>query len=615
MPFDAFRFKVFSRRVFILSTLQIVAFAIVILRLFKFQILDYNYFKNKSDGNRIKTTIIPPKRGIIFDRENAIMASNTQYYRIILKRSNYKSDILALNKLAEILKFSEKGRKNLILEYNKNKLQKEVIVYRYLTRKELLQVEFNLHLLPQFAVGIGIARVYSNPFAFSNLLGYVMQVPPSEIKAGKYIAHPDVKIGAEGIEKFYDNELLGKHGIEYTEVNAMGIKIADIETKQPIDGKDIKISINSIIQKFAYYLANEKKGAIVLLDILTGELLSMVSTPSFDINLLSQKIDNFTWNALVNNPQKPLINRPIQSAFAPGSIYKIITAIVALESGINADDTVNCTGQIYIHNMLRRCWLEKGHGRINLRNSIKHSCNIMFYNIGASCKNDLFVQVGKELCIGENFDDFEFQKQNVGINPNDAWKRANLKEAWYPGDNVNLAIGQGFVKTNGLQLAVMMARIASLGKKIQPRLTVWDKDFLPEFDEININPAFLQFVKRGLFEGTNSAGGTSYGSRIFEKGFEFSGKTGTAQVVSKFLQKHEYSDLTRPHGLFAGFAPFENSRFAASVIMENGGFGSSSAAPIGKNLLYFTQLLYANRINDAKKLCRNLGMDVSLIFT
>jgi penicillin-binding protein 2 len=609
MPFDAFRFKVFSRRVFIIAGLQGALFFIIIARLFKFQILDYSYFKDRSDGNRIKQKIIPPLRGLILDRENRIIASNAEYFRIILKKVNYKSDLNIIEKLAKVLNFKEDGKKALILEYNRNRIQKEIIIYRYLTRKELIAVEFNLHLLKNISVGVGNARIYSNSFSFSNLIGYVIQVPSSEAKSKKYIQHPDIKIGAEGLEKIYDNDLLGKAGMQYYEVNAAGFKIADLESFTPVNGKDLNFSFNARLQNFAFELCKNKKASVVLMDITTGEILAMLSSPSFDINLLSKKIDTETWNSMLNDPQKPLINRPIQSAYAPGSIFKLISALVALENGYDFNQKIQCTGSTYIYGTQRRCWLKTGHGKLDLRNAIKHSCNMTFYNIGVHYSVSDFHKMASEFGVGEIFKNFEFTNQIKGINPSNVWKKEFTGESWYPGDTINLSIGQGFIKMTSLQLAVLLSRLASLGKRIEP--TMQFKTEIPNFEEINVNKEHLKFVKSALFEATNSPGGTSYFSRIREKGLEFSGKTGTAQVVSKFLEKHEYTDVTRPHAIFAGFAPFENSKFAASVIIENGGFGSSAAAPIGKNLLLFAQLLNLERTEDAKKLTNSLGINFS----
>jgi penicillin-binding protein 2 len=610
MPFDAFRFKIFTRRVFIVSILQSVGFLLIIGRLFKFQILDYNYFKDKSDGNRTKSIILPPLRGLIKDREDLVIAYNTEYYRVILNRTSYSNDISSIKKLSAILGFGSIGMRNLLNEYNRNRNQKEIVLYRYLTRKELINIEFNLHLLPNISVGLGNARVYKHSFAFSHLLGYVMQSPTPRANNNslKFLAHPDIKIGAEGIEKIYNNTLIGKHGLKITEVNAGGFKIADIKTVDAIQGSSIKLSFNAILQIFAYELCKNIKASIVLLDITTGEVLIMLSTPSFDINALSKKIDQDTWKDLLNNPDKPLVNRSIQSAYAPGSIFKPITALAALEGGYNVHEKVNCTGKIYMLKSWRHCWLKKGHGNLDLHDAIKRSCNITFYHIGSFIKLETMHSVAKEFSIGENFGDFEFKKQNVGINPSDVWKRKTIKEQWYLGDTINLSIGQGFVRCNALQLAIMMARIASLGKKVEPTL-----QFCPEkreFENINIHPSYIDFIKKALFDGTNTRGGTSYGSRIKESGMEFSGKTGTAQVVSKVLERHEYTKNTRPHGLFSGFAPFVNSKFSASVIVENGGFGSVAAAPIGKNILHFTQLLYLGKKEEAKKLSLSLGVNL-----
>jgi penicillin-binding protein 2 len=610
MPFDAFRFKVFSRRVFIIGTLQAVAFFFIIARLFKFQVLDYSYFKSKSDGNRIKSQLIPPLRGLIYDRDGKMIASNVEYYRILLKKTNYKADLELINSVASILMLKNDGIKAMRQEYAKNKQLKEVIIYRYLTRKELLDIEFNLYKLKNISVGIGYARMYSNSYSFSNLLGYLIQVPKSDSEYSLIAQDPDIKIGAEGLEKIHNKILMGKVGARYTEVNAKGFKVEDLKTIPPIKGVDKRFAFNARIQNFAFELCKDKKASVVLLDINTGEVICMISTPSFNANSLSQKIDTQSWNELLLDPKKPLLNRPIQSAFPPGSIYKPITAIIALENGMKLDETITCTGSTYLYGRERKCWLKEGHGKnINIEKAIKHSCNILFYHIATKYDIESFYNIGAEFGIGQKFVNFEFQNQNSGINPDSKWKKKVIGERWFPGDTVNLSIGQGFVKMTAMQIAVMLARIASLGKKVEPTLEFIQNPLDVSFEDINIKKENLEIVKNSLFEATNSLGGTSYYSRIKEKGLEFSGKTGTAQVVSKFLEKDEYTDITRPHGLFGAFAPFTNPQFAIGVIVENGGFGSVVGAPIGKNILHFAQLINIGRLAEAEKLAKSLGIN------
>lgn len=609
MPFDAFRYKIFSRRIFIISCLQGLGLLLIIARLFKFQILDYNYFKTRSDRNRIKSTILPPARGLILDIKDKIVASNSEYYRAVLKKTSYKEDIETILKLAAVLGFKENGTRELLREYRRNRQLKEVIIYRYLTRKELINIEFNLPFLKNISVGVGSGRIYSHSLAFSHLVGYITQTSASKIQSEKQFSHPDIRIGAEGVEKIYNDILIGKYGVKYTEVNVGGYQVNELETVLPQPGKNIKISFDSIIQIFAYELCKNYKASVVILDISTGEIKVMLSTPSFDINLLSKKVDNTAWYELLNDPRKPLLNRTVQSAYAPGSIFKPITAIAGLMEGYNRNQGVKCEGKIYMYKKWRNCWRKSGHGVLMLKDAIKHSCNITFYNLGNLIRIETFHKVAKEFSLGERFKKFEFTKQNEGINPNETWKKEALKEHWYTGDNLNLAIGQGYVRCNALQIAVMMARIASEGKKIEPSINPFSPS---DFENINIPPSYISFVKEALFEASNSPGGTSYKSRIQESGMEFSGKTGTAQVVSKFLEKYEYTAHNRPHGLFAGFAPFHNSKFATAVIIENGGFGSAVAAPIGRNLLYFSQLLDKNRIEDAKNFALNLGIKLPL---
>lgn len=606
MPFDTVRYKIFTRRAFVVSTLKAFGFLVILGRVFYLQVLNGKYYRTRADNNRIKSIIMIPDRGIIYDCNNRIIANSIEYYRLILKKINKKADYEVMKRLSSILKFADS--KTFEREYNKDS-SKEVVLYSYITRKELIDIEFNAPYLPNIYISVSTARKYVHNFAYAHLLGYVAEPSEKEVKNNpdNLMFHPDLKVGYGGIEKYYDHILKGKPGYKNVEIDVRGFKIRDLDIKQPIRGEPISVTIDSKIQEFAYAIASKYKSSCVLMNVNTGEVITMFSTPSFDSNLMSKKILDSDWSALITNERKPLLNRAIQSSYPPGSVFKIVTALTALQNGHDPEKKYSCHGTIRIGGKERHCWKTSGHGSLNLHDAIKHSCNVYFYNLATEYGVDKFEETSSELSLGSIFRNFEFTNQDKGIIPSAQWKLRAYRQPWYPGDTVNCAIGQGFVQVNCLQLATMMSRIASGGLKIEPSLV--EKSSY-SFDKININPKNLDIVKSGMFDVVNAPGGTAFFLKLSDPAFAFCGKTGTSQVVSKFLDTHSNSayknEASRPHGLFAGFAPFDKPKFAIGVICENGGFGSSSAGIVAKHVLHYAQLLNAGRHQEADNLASSV---------
>jgi penicillin-binding protein 2 len=364
--------------------------------------------------------------------------------------------------------------------------------------------------------------------------------------------------------------------------------VQDLNYTNSVQGGNLQLTIDHRLQQYAYELTGGKPYSICLIDLKNYNILAAVSSPSFDINTLSIQISSELWNSYRNNPYEPLVNRLTNALYPPGSTFKLVVALAALESGIDPSWEVHCPGHLLLGRAKFSCWKTTGHGSLNLSDALKHSCNVYFYNLGLRVESDAIKQVAHRLGLGREFKNIPLP-QSLGLIPNAKWKLKQLHDAWRPGNSVINAIGQGFLQVNCLQLAVMAATVAT-GKLIEPRLIYQPHATLNGMDigGRNFDPQHLNIVREAMFRVVNEPGGTAQVANSRISGFEICGKTGTGQAISHNFDKHEVSSVdffSRSHGLFVGFAPYKDPKFAVSVISEHGGFGASVAAPIGRALL------------------------------
>ncbi|MFT4968217.1 MAG: penicillin-binding protein 2 [Candidatus Deianiraeaceae bacterium] len=598
MSFDTKKVGVLSRRVFILSTLKILAFCIIFGRLFNLQVLAYRKYLDKSNNNHTKSFVIPPERGLILDANGEKIAYNAKYWRVIIK--SRKKDFENLYKTLDILEVPKSSQEYFVNLYKKNPFE-DFIVYEYLTPRQLINIEVNLPYLRDVYAVEGIARYYRHSRAYSNILGYVKSPTVDDIRSGRS-KHPDIKIGANGIERIYNDSLSGVHGYNVIETDAFGYKVRDLSIKPSISGEDISLTLNVKVQEFMSELAGTNVVSSSVVNIQTGNIIGIVSSPNFNSERLSHKITQMEWRGIVEGNDNPMLNRAYQATYAPGSLFKVVVALTALLKGINPKKTFHCNGKHKVGRRTFHCWKRQGHGKMDLHNAIKHSCNVYFYNLADYINEDDIYDVAVNvLGFSDVFDTVPFIGQKSGLIPNSKWARESNK-SFYRGDLINMVIGQGNVLCTVLQLSIMMARIAS-GKKVMPFIENNNKSF-PSLD---ISEENLAILRAALYDGANTVGGTSYRSRIYEKQYKFAGKTGTAQVVSKFVSDREYKIANeKPHGLFGGFAPFDNPKFAISTVYEKGGYGARTALPFSSNVLYYVQKLYDGRIAEAESFRRQI---------
>ena len=460
-------------------------------------------------------------------------------------------------------------------------------------------------------------------------MGYVSEASEKDILNNKMIKNkyvPGLKVGKIGLEKTFENELIGTNGIQRYEVNAYGKKISQLDHTEGLSGKTIKLTIDTKIQQLCSELLKNVAGSISVMDIYTGDILAMQSSPSFDPNLFLFGINQDDWQLIRNNPLKPLVNKTLSGLYSPGSTFKPMVAFSALENGIiNENFKVKCTGKIEMYGQTYHCWKKKGHGVVSLKNAMKQSCDTYFYEIARKLGVDRLKETSIKFGLGEKVLNETFGNEKKGLIPDTKWKKDNLGKGWVIGETLITGIGQGYTQTTPLQLCQMTAQLANGGFKIYPKIiveensktvedirvimnenrkqlnkessTIQDATELlglvnkKEYEALFENSKNIDLVREAMFASTNEPRGTSYSSRIDDPKYQFAGKTGTSQV-KRITKKDRELDLKtfeipyneRDHALYIAFGPYKNPRYATSIVVEHGGSGSSTAAPIAKKL-------------------------------
>jgi penicillin-binding protein 2 len=608
--------KLISRRMFILSSLKVIVFISIISRLFYLQISENLKYRSLSDKNRLREWKIVPQRGIIRDYFGNKIAENTQLFQLHMIPEDVPNIEELFFKLSRIIDFNEKRKKKLIKKLKKRKPWQPIIVSDNLSWKEFSRLNLFLHETQGIKPVVSLTRKYSNEGSSSHIIGYVSDVSVKDLgrsKLLKEINTPGLKTGKNGLEKLLNDEMIGEPGIQRFEVNAFGKRIKELKFEEGTPGKDFKTTIDQEVQNFASSVIKGKSGAICVMDIYTGDIVSLVSSPTFDANKFVKGISQDEWDELIQNPKKPLINKPMTSLYPPGSTIKPIVALSALENDvINPKHKILCTGSIEFYGQKYHCWKEKGHGVMTLRSAIKQSCDVYFYEVARRLGVDRLSVTAKQFGLGRKVLNLLNEEKN-GVVPNTEWKKKNIGKSWYLGETLISGIGQGYFQTSPLQLCLMIAQLANGGYEIKPRIiddkyilqpiiNAWRQEFNIINNNLNLenlelkklyrNKENIKFVLDAMYGATNEPGGTSYGSRLTKKEFIYAGKTGTSQTRTiteeerklKLKQKDiEYEK--RDHALFVAFAPYKNPRYAISVVIEHGGSGSSSAAPIAKQVI------------------------------
>ena len=594
--------RLITRRMFVLTGVKLAVFFAIISRLFYLQISENIKYRTLSEKNRLREWKLPPRRGVIEDFFGEKIADNTQVFQLHMMPEDVPNIEELFFRLSKLINFNARQKRNLLKKIKKRKPWEPVIVSDNLTWSEFSKLNLFLHEIPGITPVVAVARKYLQDGSFSHLIGYVSDVSISDLENSEFLRKvhvPGLKTGKTGLEKSLNELMVGEVGYQRYEVNAYGKRVKELKFIQGTIGKNYRTTLDMDVQKFANKLLKDKSGSICVMDIYTGDIISMVSGPSFDANKFVHGITFEDWQDLINDAKKPLINKSIAGVYPPGSTIKPIVALSALEHDVVSPNTINeCKGDIELYGHKYHCWREKGHGFLRLREAIKQSCDIYFYEVARKLGVDRLAITAKKFGLGNKVFDI-LNEEKIGLVPTTKWKLKNIGKGWVIGETLLAGIGQGYFQTTPIQLCLMTAQLANGGYKIKPKIIFNEQAVQPatenqeeKFRQLYRNQENVKFVLDAQFGATNEPMGTSYKSRHVKSEYIFAGKTGTSQIRSITEEERELKikqkDLPykrRDHALFTAFAPYKNPKYAFSIVIEHGGTGGSAAAPIAKKLI------------------------------
>ena len=602
---DNDRHKLFNRRTAILVGGKALLLSALASRLYFLQVVEAERYRTLADENRINLRLLPPLRGRIVDRFGVAVADNQQNYRVLLIPEDTRNLDLTLSSLSQIISISPGERRRVLRDIKRNRSFVPVTVRENLNWKDAARIEVNAPELPGIMIDVGQSRSYPHGADLAHVLGYVAAVSPAELTGDPLLELPGFRTGKAGLEKTHDLALRGKSGSSQVEVNAFGRVIRELERREGEPGAEVQVTIDMGLQRIVSERLKGKSASAVVIDVHAGEVLAMASAPAYDPNAFNRGLSEREWKSLVNDPRAPLTNKPISGHYAPGSTFKMVVLLAALEKAvISSDNRIFCTGYMELGNSRFHCWKKTGHGLVDAKNAITQSCDVYFYEVARRTGIEHIAAMARRLGFGMPLG-IDLPGERGGLVPTPKWKRGTLEASWQKGETVITGIGQGYLLATPLQLAVMTARLVNGGFALTPRLTreVVSKGGTADvvqpspFGSLNIPSHHLELVRQAMSNVINSPFGTARKSRINKREWMMGGKTGTVQVRRITRAEREQGiiknkDLPwkdRDHALFVGFAPVDNPRYAVSVVVEHGGSGSKSAAPIARDILEVAQ--------------------------
>ena len=588
-----------NRRMFILATAKIIILGGIVSRLFFLQVKENKKYLTLSDKNRIREWKLPPIRGEFKDYFDNTIAGNFEAYQLHIIPEQVEDFRYVIYRVKELLELTDRQFNKILKKKNEIKPWETLIVGDNLSWEKFSKINNHLYDLNGVKPVISISRDYPYKENFTHVLGYVSQANENDILKNNDIKEkfvPGLKVGKTGLEKSFEKKLIGSNSVERYEVNAYGRRISQLAFQQGDKGQTIRLTIDTKIQKLTNQLLKDKAGSICVMDIYTGAIVAMHSSPSFDPNSFVFGISQDEWQLIRNDPMKPLVNKSLSGNYSPGSTIKPIVALSALENEIiNPDFTVHCKGHknpLELYGQTYHCWKKEGHGFVNLKEGMKQSCDTYFYEVARRLGVDKLSETAKKFGLGKKVFGDLFDNEKNGLVPNTQWKKNALGNNWVLGETIITGIGQGFIQTTPIQLCLMTAQIANGGYKIYPKLIAnKDEQQDDKFAALYKKSKNIKLVQNAMFSSTNEIRGTSYRSRIDDPKYRFAGKTGTAQV-KKITERDRELDLKtfeipyeeRDHALYVAFGPYKSPRYALSIVIEHGGSGGTVAAPLAKEL-------------------------------
>lgn len=573
-----------SKRAFLIGAGKLGLLSLLGMRMFYLQLIKNNEYKTLSDKNRINFLLMQPFRGQIYDIAGTIIATNQACFRLFLDRNiggDYQQE---LQLVSNILKLSEEKIKFINKRIKITSKRRPLMILDQLDWQQISLIEEQKINLNSIFIEMGYSRFYPLAGPLCHIIGYMGQINEQEKQELNVSNLSDFNIGKAGVEKYYEENLRGKFGYKQIEVNAFGKQIREITNVAAQKGNDLHLNIDAELQEKIQPYLNKQGCSAIVMDSTNGNVLIMTASPAFEPNNFT-KLSQDYWQSLINNPYKPLINKAVQNNYPPGSVFKIITLLAALEFGITVDKTVHCTGESVLGSNSFRCWHRHGHGTIDMFTAIKYSCNTYMYELARIIGYEKIMQMALRFGFGVKTN-IDLLGEASGFVPSKEWKKNKLNSKWTIGDTLNLSIGQGFLLSTPIQLARFAAALASNGRLYTPRIAKNDTDY----SQINIDQKYLDILKEGMFKAVNTSGGTAYYSRILAQKHQLAGKTGTAQVQSKVdvnddLNRQSIAWEKRNHAVFIGFAPYIKPLYSIAVFVDHGGGGGRAAAPIASKIM------------------------------
>jgi penicillin-binding protein 2 len=600
---DQDRGKLFTRRAALLAGGKMLLLSTLVGRMYYLQVVESDKYQKLAEDNRINLRLLAPPRGVIYDRHGEVLAHNQQNYRVVVVPEQVSDVTLALDALSEVIEVPDFVRRRVMREIRRKRSFVPVTVRDNLTWEEVSRIEVNSTSLPGMQIEVGLTRAYPFGPSVVHAAGYVAAVAEQDLTGDPLLELPDMRIGKSGIERQHDQVLRGTAGTSHVEVNAYGRVIRELNREEGRPGKALTLTLDMGLQSLANArLANHESATCVCLSIPEGEVLALASHPAYDPVPFGRGLTGAEWQELLHHPYGALNNKAIAGQYPPGSTFKMTVGLAALESGmISPSQRFSCPGHFVFGDQKFFCHWHKygGHGPVDMAEAIAKSCDVYFYNVALKIGMERISAMARRLGLGGPTE-LDIPGERPGLVPTREWKKATTGEIWHQGETVNLGIGQGYILTTPLQLAVMAARVAT-GLNIKPRLTraiggVPVEAFIPE--SLGLSPQNLAVVRAGMHWVVNREGGTAFRhARIKEAGFEMAGKSGTVQVKRitqrdrdmKNTDSKKWEWKYREHALFVSYAPIQAPRYACAVIVEHGVGGSGVAGPICRDVLLEAQ--------------------------
>jgi penicillin-binding protein 2 len=584
------------------SRLTLIIFSLLLFLIlafyWKIQILDHQKYWKMAEANRLRSLPLPAPRGLIYDRQRIILADNQPSFKVSLLRESIKNDSQTIERVSQLLNLKTEELKARIDRYRWLQTYGPVIIKDNLKLEEVALIEARREEFPELQLQVEPRRYYPFETTAAHVLGYLQEVSPEEMKGNPHKKwRGGEMIGKAAVEKQYDDYLTGQDGQLLETVDSLGRSLGEVNRIEPIKGRDLVLSIDLDLQKKAEGLLEGKEGAIIVLDSRSGECLAWVSSPSYDPNRFITRFSPEEWLSIINDPARPLENRVIRGQYSPGSIFKVVTALTSLETGLITDRTAFfCSGSINLYGKDFACWFKPGHGLLSLPEALKNSCNIYFYQLGRRLNVDTIARYARTLGLGQ-ITGVDMPGEKEGLIPSSDWKKKTQGEAWYPGETISVAIGQGPVLVTPLQVAALTACLANRGIRVKPRVTRLEGKMGPVKDKTGINPETFEKIIEGMWRSVND-GGTGHGA--YQPGFDICGKTGSTQVISRekaerMIKRGE--EPAKTHSWFTGFAPRYQPQVVVTVLVEFGGMGGQTAAPIAGEMFKLYREKYVRQTN------------------